>query len=78
MLEWYFEVLFVFVAFYLVSNYNMEKTKKILIRKAKTEYFRDYLRLDCDEQELRDFINTIKNTKSKKELDKITFNLFHY
>ena len=56
----------------------MDKTKKILIRKARTEYFRDFLRLDCDEQELRDFINTIKNTKSKKELDKITFNLFHY
>lgn len=56
----------------------MDKTKKILIRKAKTEYFRDYLRLDIDESELRDFINTIKNTTSKTKLDKITFNLFHY
>ena len=56
----------------------MEKTKKILIKKARTEYFKSFLRLDIEESELRDFINTIKNTKSKKELDKITFNLFHY
>ena len=56
----------------------MEKTKKILIKKARNDYFKSFLRLDIEESELRDFINTIKNTKSKKELDKITFNLFHY
>ena len=56
----------------------MDKTKKILIKKAKTEYYRGFLWLDVEESELRDFINTIKNTKSKKELDKITFNLFNY
>lgn len=56
----------------------MEKTKKILIKKARHDYFTSFLRLDIDESELRDFINTIKNTTSKKELDKITFNLFHY
>lgn len=61
----------------LVSNYKMDRTKKILIQKAKTEYYRGFLWLDIEESELRDFINTIKNTKSKKELDKITFNLFH-
>lgn len=55
-----------------------ELTKRILIQKAKTEYYRGFLWLDVEESELRDFINTIKNTKSKKELDKITFNLFHY
>ena len=58
-----------------VSN---ELTKKILIKKARHDYFTSFLRLDIDESELRDFINTIKNTKSKKELDKITFNLFNY
>lgn len=56
----------------------MEKTKKILIQKAKHDYFTSFLWLDIEESELRDFINTIKNTTSKKELDKITFNLFHY
>lgn len=56
----------------------MEKTKKILIKKARHDYFTSFLRLDIEESELRDFINTIKNTKSKRELDKITFNLFHY
>ena len=44
----------------------------------RDEYYRGFLWLDVEESELRDFINTIKNTKSKKELDKITFNLFHY
>ena len=56
----------------------MDRTKKILIKKAKTEYVRDYLWMDIDIMEFREFINTIKNCKSKKELDKITFNLFHY
>jgi hypothetical protein len=70
--------LFVFVEFYLVSNYNMDKTKKILMQKAKTEYYRGFLRLDIDEKELQECIKEIKNTTSKTKLDKITFNLFHY
>ena len=80
MLEWYFEVLFVFVVFYLVNNaiMNLEKTKKILIRKAKTEYFRWFWRLDIDESELNNFIQEIKQAKSIKALDAITFNLFNY
>ena len=57
---------------------SLEKTKKILIKKAKTEYFRDYLRLDIDEKELKDFIKEIKQTKSQNKLDKITYNLFNY
>lgn len=56
----------------------MDKTKKWLITKARNEYFRDYLWMDIDIMEFREFIKTIKNCKSKKELDKITFNLFHY
>ena len=57
---------------------SIEKTKKILIKKAKTEYFRDYLRLDIDEKELKDFTKEIKQTKSQNKLDKITYNLFNY
>ena len=62
----------------MVSNYNMEKTKKILIQKARHDYYASFLRLDIDEKELQECINEIKNTKSKTKLDKITFNLFHY
>ena len=57
---------------------NLEKTKKILIQKAKREYFRDYLFLDIDEKELKAFIKDVKETKTKKKLDKITYNLFNY
>lgn len=78
-------VLSVFAGFYLVSNYKMDKTrvsdeltKKILIQKARTEYYRGFLWLDIDGKELQECINEIKNTKSKAKLDKITFNLFHY
>lgn len=56
----------------------MDKTKKILVKKARHDYYSSFLWLDIEESELRDFINTIKNAKTKKELDKITFNLFHY
>ena len=56
---------------------DLEKTKKILIRKAKTEYFNGYLFLDIDRKELKSFIEEIKNTKSKTKLDKITYNLFN-
>jgi hypothetical protein len=56
----------------------MEKTKQILIKKARTEYYRGFLWLDIDEKELQECIKEIKNTKSKTKLDKITFNLFHY
>lgn len=56
----------------------MDKTKQILIKKAKTEYYRGFLWLDIDEKELQECIKEIKNTKSKAKLDKITFNLFHY
>lgn len=48
------------------------------MQKAKTEYYRGFLRLDIDEKDLQECINEIKNTKSKTKLDKITFNLFHY
>ncbi len=57
---------------------NLEKTKKILIQKAKREYFRDYLFLDIDEKELKAFIKDVKETKTKKKLDQITYNLFNY
>lgn len=56
----------------------MEKTKKILIQKAKHDYYASFLRLDIDEKELQEFIKEVKNTKSKTKLDKITFNLFNY
>jgi hypothetical protein len=55
----------------------MEKTKKILMQKAKTEYYRGFLRLDIDEKDLQECINEIKNTKSKAKLDRVTYNLFH-
>lgn len=54
----------------------MDRTKKILIQKAKTEYYRGFLWLDVDEKELQEFVKEVKNTKSKTKLDKITFNLF--
>jgi len=57
---------------------NLEKTKKILIKKARYEYSRDYLFLDIDKSELENFIKEIKNTKSLKKLDDITYNLFNY
>ena len=57
---------------------NLEKTKKILIKKAKYEYRRDFLRLDIEEKELNEYVNEIKKTKTLKKLDKITYNLFHY
>lgn len=57
---------------------DLEKTKKILIRKAKTEYFKSYLFLDIDKKELKSFIEEIKSTKSKTKLDRITYNLFNY
>jgi hypothetical protein len=57
---------------------NLEKTKKILIKKARTEYFRDYLRLDIEEKELNEFIKEIKKTKTLKKLNQITYNLFNY
>lgn len=57
---------------------NLEKTKKILIKKARYEYFRDYLWLDFDIRELESYIDEIKKTKSQKKLDAITYNLFNY
>lgn len=56
---------------------DLEKTKKILIKKAKIDYFRSFLFLDIDKKELIEFIKYIKNTKSKATLDKITYNLFN-
>jgi hypothetical protein len=55
----------------------MEKTKKILIQKARHDYYTSFLRLDIDKKELQECINEIKNTKSKAKLDRVTHNLFH-
>ena len=57
---------------------NLEKTKKILIKKARIEYFRDYLWLDFDIRDLESYIEEIKKTKTQKKLDAITYNLFNY
>jgi hypothetical protein len=55
----------------------MEKTKKILIKKAKHDYYTSFLWLDIEEKELQECIKEIKNTKSKAKLDRVTYNLFH-
>lgn len=57
---------------------DLEKTKKILIKKAKSEYYKWFLRLDIEEKELNSYIKEIKQTKSQNKLDKITHNLFNY
>lgn len=69
---------------FILKIMNLEKTsayartKKILVQKAKTEYYRGFNWLDVDIQELKNFIEEVKKTKSITKLDKITFNLFHY
>ena len=55
----------------------MEKTKKILIKKAKSEFFKWFWFLDYEKKDLKVFIDEIKSTKTQKQLDKITYNLFH-
>lgn len=55
----------------------MEKTKQILIKKARHDYYASFLWLDIDEKELQEYINEIKNTTSKAKLDRVTYNLFH-
>lgn len=57
---------------------SIEKTKKILIKKAKSEYYKWFLRLDIEKKELKSYIKEIKQTKSQNKLDKITYNLFNY
>jgi len=56
----------------------MEKTKQILIKKAKHDYYSSFLWLDIDKKELVEFIKEIKNTKTMKKLDALTYNLFNY
>lgn len=55
----------------------MDKTKQILIKKAKHDYYASFLWLDIDEKELQEFVKEVKNTKSKAKLDRVTYNLFH-
>lgn len=61
----------------LLTMKNLEKTKKILIKKARYEYFRD-LWLEFDIRELESYIDEIKKTKTQKKLDDITYSLFNY
>lgn len=56
----------------------MEKTKKFLIMRAKALYYRDYLFLEYwADKQLKEYIDYIKNAKTKKQINEIIKNLFN-